>query len=338
MEEEPENSGQHLSIAYEIEPEDAMKCLICYHTSEETEVIICSCGHTFCKGCMLSYKDYLEENCKYFPMKCPEKTCHADIFIDFRHLIDKHEYRRLKAIRKSHKNMYIKGLIWCDDLKCSGHGILSSKKRNTPCNECGKALAHVKDTEKELIKEEFPVAECPNCKTLIYKTLLCMNVQCLCGTKFCLKCGDSRNTHNSVTCAVKNKKKRISWWVITMAIYVYVLFPLLPGFCVLFYHNYWDDTRVKALKKNYATVSGLILISSPILLVIFVLWLPFKGTRLCLDVLFDEKPTHGFVKVVKAILSIPTLIILSISVLFAIAFTLAFLPFYGIYLLHLVLF
>ena len=212
----------NLSIAYEIEPEDMMLCYICYSLLDEKEIVVCSCSHKYCKECILKYLEACKEESKYFPIKCLENDCNTDIFKIYKHLLPINEYKRLKSIRKIHKFLKTKNIFWCNKANCQGYSIISKGKRSGLCTECSNFIYKQADSENKIIKEEFPVAECPKCNTLIYKDFLCLNVTCWCGTQFCLKCGKTSEKHHQNLCFINTYKGKISWWIVIMSIYSYM--------------------------------------------------------------------------------------------------------------------
>ena len=338
MEEFQDSSDNNLSVAYEVEQEQQMKCLICYCGIDDTEIVICSCTHTFCKRCLNDYLEYKKDNSVLLPIKCPEPKCSADIFRDYKHLLYKEEYRRLKGIRKAQETLRMRGVVWCDRRSCGGYGIVPMKKATGRCNKCGNSVQHASDPERRFIMEDFPITECPGCRALVYKEWFCMTATCWCGTRFCLKCGDSRPKHHQLACMVRAKGKRISWWIILMLIYAYVTFPLIPALLILYYHYYWGNTGVQALKKHPTATTVLLFIASPLLLVLAAVWLPVKFGWMCVDCLFDSNSLHPCQKLLKTLIFIPTIPIIFVGIVFAFAMIVVFMPIYGIYLMHLVLF
>ena len=325
-------------MAYEVEQEQLMKCLVCYSGIDDAEIVICSCTHTFCKKCLNDYLEYIKENSVLVPIKCPESNCGADIFIDYKHLLHKEEYKRLKGIRSAQETLKIKGVVWCDRALCGGYGVISSNKATGRCKKCGSLVQHVDDPERRFVMEDFPLAECPGCKALIYKEMFCMKVTCWCGTRFCLKCGDYKPKHSQLNCMVQNKGKRISWWIVLMLIYGYITFPFIPAFLILYYHHYWGNTRIHALKTHLTVATILIFLASPFMLIIAGVWLPVKLGWMCIDCLFDFNSLNTCLKLLKIIIFIPTVPLIVVGLLFAFGIMVIFMPFYGIYLMHLVLF
>lgn len=326
----------NLSFVYEVEPEKIIKCGICDCPADEKEIIICWCSHEYCSDCMLSYLECSKDSSKYYPLKCPANHCEADIFNEYKHLLSKIEYKRLKRIRTSFKILKLKNTIRCKKPFCEGYCTLSSKKAFGNCKKCDTLLSMQQDIEKEMIIKELPVIECPGCKNLIYKEFFCMIVKCLCGTKFCLKCGSSSHKHSQYLCIAKNKQNKVSWWIVLMCLYSYFLFPFYPGLLIIVYHNDWDKTRTSLIDKNYKRNLALIFIVSPVLFVIGCFYLPFKASWMCVECLFDYKKSRAL-KIAQGVVFVPTVGIIMIGMVFFFGLVVGLLPFVGVYLLILVL-
>ena len=199
-------------------------CIVCFTINYIDEVFTSRCCHNICKTCLRLYLDYcLSENI-FVPITCPEDNCGKDIFHLMKYIVKDSEYKRLKSIRRVRKRLTQNKILWCKVPNCDGYAIYDNVTKGK-CSKCKKNIYNIRDLTRTKILQDMMIIECPGCRALISKEILCVNATCYCGTKFCLKCNRLDDNFHQKLCLLKDKYGKIKKLFVLLALYAYLLFP-----------------------------------------------------------------------------------------------------------------
>lgn len=326
---------EHMSFIYEIEAAQVMRCEICFEVFEGNDLIIFSCGHKFCRNCLLEYLAWAKSSMKLYPLKCPDINCTEDIFPSFKYLLPRTEYKSLKSIRKNIKLMRAKNVVWCSTINCEGYAIINQKKQSNHCVTCNLIITRHIDHEREQLRQSLSLLQCPKCSSLIYKENFCIQVTCICGTTFCSKCMSISHNHNVYSCILMPDRLRYPWWFIVFLLWAYVFFPFYPAMIIVYYHRNWKSLWVLQGVRLRMLRFFLLYFLSPLLYVFAYAYFSIIIADKCVKVLFDNKIVRGWLLVLKIALFILVIPLVFVGVLLACGIGICVSPLFGLYLVAL---
>lgn len=311
-------------------------CEICQinHLSAD-KMVNFKCHHHACKNCLTQYIQISIENFRIKPLKCPASECDCDIYKEARHVLSPSSFSNLKHLR--HKKSLLKDptVKWCPIVNCSGYGRFDQNSNKTTCNNCETEIDLMVDPETEKIFQTCSVLKCPKCNCLIEKTFGCMLNKCYCGTDLCMKCGKENNSGHSAWVCLASQNEKVSIWVMILALFAYLLVPVLPFFIVFLYRHNWDPNYFGFINEHPWLYGAGIAILSPIILVLALFYLPFVWAWYCLGCLFEgeTRGKNNFLFAVKIFIYPVVVILTFLAILLGLGLVISFLPLYGITLL-----
>lgn len=200
---------------------EKFRCDVCMNdTPLKDAVKLGQCHNRYCATCTSSYLNITVLNSRSFPIRCPDTSCGEQLdtwkcadFLDKRGVEGGEKLRTLALLKTISK------LAYCSNPRCNtpfdyikdddGNAAEGATKKicthvtcplckvktcvmcNTQFHEgltCDEAKLN--DPLNEL-KRERQWKHCPECKTLIERTVGCDHMVCRCGAEFCYKCGAS---------------------------------------------------------------------------------------------------------------------------------------------------
>jgi len=193
-----------LETKSEERPAQRFLCSICMEEHDADAMIRNSCGHRFCRQCMLEFARIKinDGQVRAGQMQCPDLICQVrfDVNIILGDLDPavRNKYFKFLEAAKLDGNHNVRwcptpdcetplvGKRWTKKLKCHKCGVLT-------CFKCGKE--YHKSTPCSLEEREFlewakdkKVKNCPRCKIRVTKVDGCNVMTCSCGHKFCWLC------------------------------------------------------------------------------------------------------------------------------------------------------
>ncbi|CAD8174160.1 unnamed protein product [Paramecium pentaurelia] len=177
-------------------------CLLCL--SENMECYSLKCQHIFCKDCWNQMIEIQLSN--FIPIvKCLEYKCLERLPHKFLEQYQSYKEILVKRMLDNDKNF-----TWCPGFLCQNIYKQEYFKQKQKCH-CGLKFCPNCKTENhypitcDIYKEitqfqesyqswtRLDISACPNCKRYIQKIQGCMQISCICGKDFCIKCSQSWN-------------------------------------------------------------------------------------------------------------------------------------------------
>ena len=216
-------------------------CLICTKEKPKQEFLtIPNCGHYFCVECLKSYFVQRIQSNTVLQIECPMYGCSSQEISQLAQLLlDQGTKAKLDQLKFNAQVDFDPNKHWCPVPNCGGFAVVSSE--GAFCQTCSTQVCIACNQEahtgeclvdqglKEYIRSHS-LRKCPNCTNFIERRYGCNEVKCLCGTKFCIKCGKLYDeNHDFLKCELGQNLAEVPWKIIVFLCLAWFLFPFVFG-------------------------------------------------------------------------------------------------------------